>query len=992
MNIELGSLLLTAAFYLGIIFFLAYVTEKGWIPSRVISHPAIYILSLGVFISTWSFYTAVIAASSRGYGYSAYYIGYASAFILAPIVLQPILRITRTYQLSSMADLFAFRFRSPWAGTLTTIVLLLCIFPLLAIQLITLSSSIKVLIPEANTHLLIFIFCLLMALFTMMFGTRDITGRDKHQGLVMAMAFESIIKLIILVSIGLFAVYAVFGGFDALDAWLKTQPAEITRLEIPILQNSSTLIFLLFFSAAITMPHMFHMVFKENSNPGNLRIARWGFPLLVLIISLPILPILWASEYLNSNIALQYSALAIGLLKNSPIITHTVFIGGMAGCFGISVVIVMSMSSMCVNHLLLPLHKPDAQRDLYRWLVLRRQLLIVAILLGGFVSYLLNSNNTNMTDISYISLIACAQFLPGILTLLYWPNGNSKGFIAGLIAGVCAWVILGLIPMFTSTSIAQFSFTAPSVINWNLVASISLFTNFIVFIIFSLSTKTSSEERSAGKMCSMDTLRLPQHMHLLPKTPNEFIALLSSPLGEETANREVKRAMKELGINDDESRPYSIYQLREKIEANLSGLLGPTIAHQMIDRSLPYDNSSHETALDFNYVEQSLENYPGNLSGVALDLDKLRRHHRQMLHDLPVGVCSLGSNMEIAIWNSVMENLTGISSDSIIGAYPSSLSEPWQSLLLDFINDNESTHIPRKAVLISGKQHWFSLHKANIGEAGASNLQKDGLAIVIEDLTETKLLESGLAHSQRLASIGQLAAGVAHEIGNPITGIACIAQNIRDEANDAELRIMAENIIEQTRRTSGIVQSLVNFSHSGIVNSTDEHGNRLLKDSEIEEVVLIHECAKEAIQLIRLDHESKDIEFINTCHESSKIMGNKQGLQQILLNLLSNARDATNSKTSICVTDSINNGQLSIMVTDQGEGIPEHIQGQIFEPFYTTKDPGKGTGLGLALVHSITESLGGSIRIVSPVNKVSKTGTRVIVTFPCYDGELNKTG
>src|SRR5690606_40650975 len=114
----------------------------------------------------------------------------------------------------------------------------------------------------------------------------------------------------------------------------------------------------------------------------------------------------------------------------------------------------------------------------------------------------------------------------------------------------------------------------------------------------------------------------------------------------------------------------------------------------------------------------------------------------------------------------------------------------------------------------------------------------------------------------------------------------------------------------------------------------------------------------------------------------------RQRLQQIFVNLLSNARDASPPGAVISVTNSINNGLVSIAITDQGSGIPPEIRDRIFEPFFTTKEPGKGTGLGLSLVYSITENLGGTIQVESPVDKVSKIGTRVIVTFPCYHGNV----
>ncbi|MDT8398280.1 MAG: ATP-binding protein [Pseudomonadales bacterium] len=975
MSIEPAALILMAGLYLSCIFGLAYATEKNLLPERLIKHPVIYVLSLGIAINTWSFYTSIGAASVRGYGYLAYYMGYSAAFIFAPVFLEPILHITRTYQLSSMADLFAFRFRSPWAGTLTTIVLLLCIIPLITLQMLAVGQSFAILAPGTDVHLLTLAFCVVITLFTVMFGGSDKSGRDKHEGIVVAIAFESVFKLSILIGLGLYAIYVVFGGFGSLDQWLLEQASGVTRLDEPFMANSTNLVILLFFTAAIAMPYMFHMVFRENSNPENLKIASWGFPLLLLLASLPALPVLWSSIYLDSDIAVEYSVLAITLFKGSNLGTILVFTGGVAAAFGITAISTMALSNMCLNHLILPVQKPDTRVNLYRWLLLRRRLLITAIILVSYFSFLL-AEGSNITDVGYISFIACVQFLPGIISLLYWPIANGKGFVAGLLAGVTVWFMLGLIPMFTRLAIFPIGFNPATGIDWNLVASLSLVTNMLVLLLVSRLSTTCEEERAAAEMCAMNTLRRPRRLGLIVKTPREFIDRLSVSLGKATAKREVLQALKDLGIDENETRPYTIQQLRGQIEANLSGLLGPTISHQIIDRFLPYEMISEHASLDISFIESRLEAYPGNLSGVAADLDNLRRYHRQILQNLPMGVCSIGNNSEISLWNGAMEKLTEVPSSFIVGAYPTSLPQPWKSLFLAFIEDNDSTHVYKKSITLGGRQRWVSLHKAAIEKPHGITTLNDGLVLVAEDLTETELLEAELTHSERLASIGRLAAGVAHEIGNPITGIACLAQNIRDETHDSELRLMAQQIIEQTQRTSRIVQSLVGFSHSG----PNRRG-----DQEFMSPVSILECTEEAIQLISLNQKSKDIRYQNHCSSMVQVFTDKQRLQQIFVNLLTNARDASRPGDSVSVTDSINNDRISIIISDQGEGIPVEIQDRIFEPFFTTKEPGKGTGLGLSLVYSITEDLGGSIRIESPTDRVSKRGTRVIVTFPCYD-------
>lgn len=979
--------MLSAGAYLALLFGVAWLTDKGYIPKKLINHPAVYVLSLAVIVSTWSFYTAFISAATRGYGYNSYYIGYAAAFLLAPILLKPILQITKTYHLSSLPDLFAFRFRSQWAGILSSLVILICIFPLLALQIYAVASSTKFLAPDANSTLVALIYTCILILFTLRFGTRDVTGRERSDSVVVLLAFEGVVKILMLTFAGAFAIYGVFGGLGELQIWLDSQPPQVTRLNLSFLQNTSNLLILLFFTAAIAMPHMFHVIFHENRNPQHLESASWGMPMYLLFASLPVLPVLWAGHYLGADNLVQYSILFLGTLSDHPFIALVLYTGGIAASCGMVIVLAMSVSSLCLNHLVLPIKQPPAGANLYSWLLLGKRLLVAAILLGGFLCYLPNADGGRFLDTGFIAFIACVQFLPGILTMLYWPAANGKGFLSGMVTGLVTWFTLGLLPFWFDITLFDISYINTRFINWNLVASASMLANLCTLVVVSVFTTSSKDERLAARMCSMDSLGQSRKRRLLVHTPGDFIACLSAPLGIETARHEVMQALEDLGLNDHETRPYYLQQLREKTEANLSALLGPTIAHQIMERFLPFSTTTADSnAPDLNFMEQQLETWPGNLSGIALDLDLLRRHHRQVLQNLPLGICSVDTQELISMWNDSISTLTGISAESVTGMPLSTLPQPWRELITSFIQDRNTTHIPRKNLTIDGKQCSLSLHKAALSHPNAANengkrfsaasvREKTGQIIIIEDQTETSILEAELAHAERLSSIGRLAAGVAHEIGNPVTGIACLAQNLRDETTDGEMKKIAEQIIQQTRRISTITHSLVSFSHSGMqADQPRKH-----------EQISMHTLTTEAIQLMSLQQDGRMVQYENLCDRDLYMYSDRQRLLQVLLNLLSNARDASPDGAAVVVTNSRNDGNVTLTVADSGSGIPSAIQDRIFEPFFTTKDPGKGTGLGLSLVYRIITDLGGTISILNEDVTVGKKGTRVIVTFPCYD-------
>src|SRR5690606_872 len=189
----------------------------------------------------------------------------------------------RTYQLSSLADLFAFRFRSTWAGVLTTLFMLVGLLPLLALQIQAVADSVGILTREPLQERFALGFCALITLFTMLFGARHIATREKHQGLVFAIAFESLVKLLCLGAIGLYALYGVFDGPQELQVWLQQNQASLSELHTPLQEGPWRTLLLVFFASAIVMPHMYHMTFTENLNPRAMVSASWGLPLLLLL-------------------------------------------------------------------------------------------------------------------------------------------------------------------------------------------------------------------------------------------------------------------------------------------------------------------------------------------------------------------------------------------------------------------------------------------------------------------------------------------------------------------------------------------------------------------------------------------------------------------------------------------------------------------------------------------------------------------------------------
>ena len=982
MIFDSSLVLLSLIAYLMLFFGFALITEKGWISESLLQHPGTYILTLCIIVTTWSFSSVYISAASRGFGYFAYYLGFAAAFILAPLTLQPILRITRRYRLSSLADLFAFRFRSAWAGTLTTLILFLCAFPLLALQTYTLVISTQLLAPNLNAYWIALGYNGLLTVFSIRFGIVDVTGRDPNNSLAASLAFEGFFKILVLLTLTAFVVFGVFGGPNDLPSWLDGQPPAVTRMQMSFIENTTNLLVLLFFTSAIALPYVFHMTFPENRNPRNLRAASWGVPLVLLIASLPVMPTLWAAEHFGLQGNPQLLALMVTIVAKKPILTWLYFLGIVSAASGLTVVLTLSVTNMCMNHIVLRALKPPSGSGLYSWLVLQRRTLIVGIFIGGLLYYLPMAGGRLAMDTGTVSFIACLQFLPGILALLYWPEANSKGFICGLLGGLLVWFVMGLAPyiglMFSNTPLSL------SVnIAWNQVMGATLLANLTLLVLVSHFTRASAEEKQAAMLCMPETNTATRYL-AKAKSVEDFIHNLAAKMGSDAAGREVAQALKDLHYQSNERHPYRLLQLRRQLEANLSSLLGPTLAHDIIEQCLPLSPSSaNNSAGVLTLMEHAAESWQGNLSGIALDLDMLRRHHRQILQALPMGACELDERGRIALWNEAMQKITCLRADQIIGQNITALPEPWNSLLRDFTSDQSVEHSNRLAIQLEGKTRWFSLRKSVLASPAASSRnarqpQRTGQIILVEDQTETTLMEKELAHADRLSSIGRLAAGVAHEIGNPVTGIACLAQDIKVDTDDEALKTSAENILAQTRRISAITDALLRFSHQGPLKE---------KPPQLTPVELI-KLADEAIRLFGLQ-EGLQVSLHNRCMPGVNIWADYQHMLQVLLNLLANATDASKPGGDIVIHTATANRSVSLIIEDHGAGIPKALLPRAFEPFFTTKDPGKGTGLGLALSYRLVTDLGGTIQLESrTVNEClpgERSGTRAIVTFPCYD-------
>lgn len=974
MNFSLGQIFLISLAYLSILFGSAYAAQRGWISKKLVRHPVTYVLSLGVLTGSIAFYGSIDLAYHYGSNYLLYFVGASAAFLLAPLLLSPLQRIAGAHNLGSIADIFAFRYPGRWVGGTVTLLMLIGVLPLIALQIQAVAVTLTLLNQELSRDILALGFCIMMMLFAMLFGARHLSTKDKHEGLVVAIALESLVKLLSMIIIAVFAVYTVFDGPVHLQQWVAENSSRLTEIQSTLGSGPARSLLLIFFAGAVALPHIHHMGVTENSEPRALASARWGFPLFLLLMSLTIPPVLWAGLKLDLPANPEYYMVALGLHDNNPTMVIIAFVGGLSAASGVLIVITLALSSMTLHHIILPLYRPTQPEKFFTWLLYSRRLLIAAIILLAYGLFVLMDGEQNLASLGIVTFVAALQFLPGLFGAFFWRGASKIGFLCGLVAGFTVWFAMLMLPLtidiYSSLQLSDIPFYTdlPS-INWHMTVVLSLTVNLCFFICVSYFSKKTVEDYRAAEICLSDSIIHPHRTALQASSITEVKQSLALIFGRSVSNAGVDQALSDLELGPDEQRPGALHRLRDHMEANLSSLLGQTIAGRIVDEYLPYKSDASAPVIEnMHTIESRIETSRTPLTGLAAELDNLRRYHRQTLRDLPVAVCSIDSHQNILSWNIAMEELTAIDSEQVIGHKLDTIPEPWLTVLDEFSRGNK-TRLLKQQLRSGASTHILNLHKVAIEERDSRD---QNLVIVIEDITDIQILQDKLVHNERLASIGQLAAGVAHEIGNPVTGIACLAQNLIMETPNPDVQEMSSQILDQTERISTILESLANFAHTG----------RRMTDFD-EEPVDIGRCINQAIHLLSLNQENRNINFTNNCQEDLRVVGDEQRLSQVFVNLLTNASDASQRDGKITIDSRSTDDAIFVDIKDEGHGISDAHLKQVLEPFFTTKDPGKGTGLGLAIAYTIIQEHKGDIHIQSPIKPDSR-GTCVTVQLPRF--------
>ncbi|MDM8350863.1 sensor histidine kinase [Pseudomonas sp. sp1636] len=488
-----GLILLTSCAYLGILFAIAYWGDKRADAGRsIIANPYIYALSLAVYATSWTFYGSVGRAAASGVGFLPIYLGPTLMAALFWLVLRKMIRISKANRITSIADFIAARYgKSALLGGLVTLIAVVGVIPYIALQLKAVSSSFLILwqypaiqMPNQGQALGVLqdtalYVALLLAIFTILFGTRHLDATERHEGMVAAIAFESLVKLLAFLAVGLYVTFGLYHGFaDVFEQAARLPDVDqLLTLGGPAGTYGSwvSLIFLSMLSI-LFLPRQFQISVVENVNENHLAKAIWLFPLYLLAINIFVLPITFAGlmHFPAGTVDADTFVLTLPMALRQESLALLVFIGGLSAATGMVIVETIALSTMICNDLAMPLllrwkALGLAQRtDLSGLLLGIRRGAILLLMLLGYVYYRAAGEAYALVSIGLVSFAAVAQFAPAMLGGMYWKQGTRAGALSGLSLGFLLWLYTLLLPAFAKSGWLPLSFIeqGPLAIAW----------------------------------------------------------------------------------------------------------------------------------------------------------------------------------------------------------------------------------------------------------------------------------------------------------------------------------------------------------------------------------------------------------------------------------------------------------------------------------------------------------------------------------------------
>ena len=1004
LSIDAWLISLISIAYLAMLFVVAQWGQNQAV-KKVSQKPWIYSLSLGVCCTSWAFYGTVGQAATTGAWLAPIYIGSIICLVLAWPMLMRTLHIIKSQNLTSIADFIACRFdRSPKLAASIAIVSLLGTIPYIALQLRAISTSFDLLTGTFQSGIsTAFIVTIVLIIFSVLFGARQLSASKHNHGLVLAIAFSSIVKLFALTAVGIFATFYLFDGFG--DLLNQSQSLEKTTHSDSIYLIVSQVIL-----GAITMyalPQEFHMMMIENNHDKELKSARWMVPLYLLLINIFVLPIALAGQlsFPGGSVGADTYVLTLPLFYQQAWLGILVYIGGLAAATAMVIVAAIVLSTMISTEMLTPLllrlSKFSSQQtpQLSGILLNLRRVSIAVILLSAFAFERFIDQQNHLASIGLLSFVLLSQFAPAAIGALYWRNATTQGAFVGLIMGSIVWlytlllpvtfpdahwVKFGLFDVTWLTPTALFGLTSLDSISHGVFYSLAA--NIGCFVIISL-----LKEQSVGEVLQADLFvnRKPvqSERHL---SIDDLASLLNRFINKDEADALLTKAKQLSGKHQQQ-------QLVDYTRLKLSGVLGSASTRMVMNAAsrvqhVPLedvvsivDEASQIFEFNRELLQSGVENIEQGISVVDADMRLVAWNQRYIeLLDYPQDFVKAGLHIEQLIRFNIDRGI-------IVGDEAHQLVEK----RLTHMRGGSPHHFQRtmlngKVLEIRGQAmpgggfvSTFADITAHIEAEKALQLANETLEKRVESRTQE--LEKAKAEAEAAnSSKTRFLAAASHDLMQPFNALTLFTDMLKQRVKSTELQDLASNIEESLNVVESLLSDLVEISRLDSKSLKTEQSQFAIDDLLS---TLVNEFNALSIQ------QGIDFKYqVSSCF----VQSDQRLLRRIIQNFLSNAFHYSPSgktkeqadhqgKTTAFIPKVLLGVRrlkqsILIQVWDNGPGIPLDKQQAIFTEFerleLTREIP--GLGLGLAICDRIAKLLNVTISLHSEIGK----GTCFSVEIP----------
>lgn len=653
--LSVNVLLAVCLGYVALLFAVAFIVDRRTRerPIRWLHSPVIYTLSISVYCTSWTFYGAVGSAARNGLEFVTIYLGPTLVFIGWWWLLRKLVRIGRAHRITSIADLISSRYgKSSSLAVLVTVIAVIATTPYIALQLQSVTRSYQVIAGEADGITTAFWIAAGMALFTILFGTRNLDANERHHGVVAAIALEAIVKLFALIAVGVFATFAVADGFGDIFADV---PAEVVTGVGDVFGPRWVTLTFLSATAIICLPRQFQVTVVENIEERHLATASWLFPLYLFGMTLFIMPIaIVGLKVMPAGSNPDLFVLTLPLAEQRHELALLAFLGGFSSATSMVIVAAIAVSTMVSNHIVMPvaLRVLAAGRavsgDVRNLLLTSRRISIAAILGLGFLYFRVSGGSDALAAIGLIAFVGVAQFLPSLVGGIFWRGATRAGALTGLLIGFGLWAYTLFLPSFggdfiLSASVlrdgpweigvlrpqALFGLTEMDPLVHAVVWSVGM--NALAFVGVSSLSQTDALERLQGTLF-VDVFRStgggPSSVAVGTAEPEDLFILAQRILGQAPATRLFDEMARGQGLAT--GLPYPTDTVIARLERELAGSIGAASAHALVTRIAGRQTLGMTELIDIADESQQLIETSRQLAEKSEELERAAHQLREV--------------------------------------------------------------------------------------------------------------------------------------------------------------------------------------------------------------------------------------------------------------------------------------------------------------------------------------------------------------------------